>query len=293
MTQKISVPLAVEKVLFRIALREGGRVTLARAFAELPISIEDLERHADAAVDGRVLLKDDWGEFLSYDLPELKSTQGALPVPGEGCATCGAEVPPLEVEPPPAQESAAPASETAPAAPIAPPPAGAQRPVVCDGCYGAIRRAARVRDASALAWLKSLWKTEEDPEKVGQVEHEIVHVALKQGGTAITHTAIAAQTMLSAAAVKECLDRFALRRYVRVGVAPAGDTLVYTFPPGLTYPTALYKRFKRDDGLPGGGRVEPRKPLEVKSKPVATPELKIVVKEKRQRPGRGFLRRGG
>ncbi len=276
MTLEITVRTAVEKVLFRLALIEGGRVAILRAFIELPLSVEDLEGHADAAVDGRVILRDDWGEFLFYDLPELKSQPGIAPPSLDDCPTCGRERPPV------APPEPAPGGSSEPATAPAPP-----RPVVCDDCFAAIRRAARVRDASVLARVKSFWRPEDPPEKVAQVEHEIFHVALGLGSSGITHTAIVARTRLPAALVKECLDRALSRRYVARDVLPSGDALAYRFPPDLAYPAPLYRRFKGHErtGLEGTheGRSRDRA-IEVKAKP--TTDLKIVVKDRRQRPGR-------
>ena len=46
---------------------------------------------AQDAVDGRVLYKDDFGEVLSYDLPEVKGSTSAVPTPSEDCPTCGGD----------------------------------------------------------------------------------------------------------------------------------------------------------------------------------------------------------
>jgi hypothetical protein len=266
-----SIPLAVEKVLFRLAVLEGGRVAIARAFVELPLSLEELEKQADKAVDGRVLLKDDFGEVLAYELPEVKSG-GTAPAPPDDCPMCGG-----------ARRGAQTAEGGAPP----------ERPLLCDGCYRAVWRGLRSHRESTLSKLKSFWKAPpEPPEKVAAVEHEIFHVALRLGagdpsGPGVTHTTIAAQSRLSAAVVKDCLERFQLRRYVRFEVSDSG-TFVYRFPQGLVYSESQFRRFRDDDS----GRVvlEPR-PAPT-SEPPAKPgepakDLKIVVKDKRQRPGRG------
>src|SRR5262245_18611875 len=65
-TQELAIPLAVEKVLFRLALLEGGTVPIVRAFLELPLALEVLEHEADKCSDGAAILKDEWGEFLGY-----------------------------------------------------------------------------------------------------------------------------------------------------------------------------------------------------------------------------------
>src|SRR5262245_33498324 len=71
--QGLTIALAVEKVLFRLALLEGGSVPIVRAFLELPLALEVLEHEADKCSDGAAILKDEWGEFLGYSFPELQS----------------------------------------------------------------------------------------------------------------------------------------------------------------------------------------------------------------------------
>jgi hypothetical protein len=264
-----SIPLAVEKVLFRLAVLEGGRVAIARAFVELPLSLEELEKQADKAVDGRVLLKDDFSDVLAYELPEVKSG-GVVPAPPDDCPMCGGERP----------RGAEPAE-------------GPPRPLLCDGCYRAIRRVIRSHRESTLSKLKSFWKAPpEPPEKVAAVEHEIFHVALRLGAgnpsaSGVTHTTIAAQSRLSAAVVKDCLERFQLHRYVRFEVSDSG-TFVYRFPQGLVYPESQFRRFRDDDTARVELEPRPAATSEPPAKPVdSTKDLKIVVKDKRQRPGRG------
>lgn len=217
MIPDLPIPLAVEKVLFRLALLEGGRVTLARAFLELPLAIEVLEQEADKAADGSAIFKDMFGEFLAYDFPELKV--GGKIAPPNDCPTCGRSAP-------------------------EPAEAGQRSGLVCDTCYRAVGRASRQHAEGALDRLKHYWKgeQEEDPVKVAQIEHEIFYVALRLGGQDLTHTSVAAQSRLASAQVKDRLDRLAQRKYIQCGLPPSGDVIVFRLPAGLTYPETLYKR---------------------------------------------------
>jgi hypothetical protein len=260
--QGVSVAHAVEKVLFRIALSEAGRVPLARLFVELPLALEVLEEEADKAADGTAILKDDWGEYLAYDFPELRGA--AAPVPPGDCPTCGASRA-LTVD------------------------SLSRSGVVCDPCYRAVRRAAQ-GEQGTFDRIKHFFKgeDEQDPVKIAFVEHEIFFVALRFGSPELTHTQIAAQTRLPAAQVKERLDRLAGRRYIRQGLTPTGDALAYRFPPGLTYPESLYRRLAADERppRPGTGRPAPvvrSRPAEVPPPAPPAPKLNIVVKDRRDR----------
>lgn len=286
MTQELELAFAVEKVLFRLALSEGGRVPLARAFIELPLALEVLEQEADKAADGTAIFKDEWGDFLSYEFKELLSAP-AGPPPSD-CPTCGRPHDP-ETE------------------------SGARAPLVCEACFRAVKRASSHHDESALERLRHYWKgeDEQDPAKVALVEHEIFWVALKLGGQELTHTSIAAQTRLPAAQVKERLERLAARKYIRVGLMPSGDALAYRFPTNLAYPEHLWRRMQgalittSDDSSKSDKKARTTGPFSLRprdSKPPADipppppppppkPKLDIKVKDVRDRgprrpPGR-------
>ena len=228
MTQELAIPLAVEKVLFRLALLEGGSVPLVRAFLELPLALEVLEHEADKCSDGAAILKDEWGEFLGYNFPELQAVAASNSAAPQDCPTCGRPLPESAKPAPPAEGQ----------------PAPTRGPLVCEPCYRSVRRAAQKHDEGTVDRIKHFFKgeDEQDLHKIALVEHEIFYVAYRLNQRELTHTAIAAQTRLAAAAVKERLDRLAGRRYIRVGLLPSGDALAYRFPPGLTYPESLYRR---------------------------------------------------
>ncbi|MBI3725823.1 hypothetical protein HY251_17995 [bacterium] len=291
----LTVSLAVEKVLYRLAILEGGRVALARAFVELPLAIEVLEQEGDKAADGSTIFKDSFGDFLCYEFLELRNTKG-LVVPHD-CPTCGRAAPESTRLP-------------VPEGPVEPGrPAIIPGSLVCDGCYRKVARAAGSPDQSTLERIKHYFKgeDEEDPVKVGLVEHEIFYHALRLGGQELTHTAIAAQTRLPAAQVKERLERLAARKYIRQGLVPSGDALAYRFPQGLTYPEAHFRRSQgglswADEtpkstplrNLLGSGLIRARptdsKPIEfpldaapAPPAPPPAPKLNIKVKDTRKR----------
>lgn len=270
---QLTIAHAVEKVLFRIALREGGAVPLCRLFLELPFSLDEVEAAADKVADGVSVVKNEWGEFLTYEFPELMRQQPAA-APAT-CPTCGG------------------------AAPAAPTDGGAEvrAPYVCDPCYRGLRVSGRAQpDQSALGKVKKLFSGDdeaEDPAKVARVEHEIFHVGLSLGLEQLTHTMIAAQSRLTAAEIKTRLDKMAGRRFIHVGLLPSGDAVGYRFPPGLTYPRVLWNRMSgagtegsRPDGT---GKI---RGLQVSAPPPAVIEddkkgpIKIVVTPKGRRPGR-------
>lgn len=271
---ELELSFAVEKVLFRLALLEGGRVPLARAFLELPLALEVLEQEGDKAADGRAIVKDEWSEFLAYDFPELKAATG--PPPQSDCPTCGR--------------------------PHEAPGDGAPRgPLVCEACFRAVRRASGAHDESALERLRHFFKgeDEQDPTKVALVEHEIFYVALRLGGQELTHTSIAAQTRLPAAQVKERLERLAQRKYIRVGLVPSGDALAYRFPLGLSYPEHLWRRMQGalavgdDSSKTPSGKSKTTGPFTLRPRdgrlpanqvaPPPPPKLNIKVKDVRNR----------
>lgn len=221
---QLTVAHAVEKVLFRIALREGGVVPLCRVFLELPFALHEVEAAADKVADGVSVVKNEWGEFLAYEFPELMRQQPVVPAT---CPTCGG------------------------APPAAPTEAGAEvRPaLICDACYRGLRTSGRasMNDSSALQKMKNLFKTAaedavEDPAKAARLEHEVFFIGLSLGVEQFTHTTIAAQSRLPASEIKTRLDRMAARRYIHVGLLPSGDAVGYRFPPGLTYPRVHYGR---------------------------------------------------
>jgi hypothetical protein len=270
MSQEFDLAFAVEKVLFRLALLEGSRVPLARAFLELPLALEVFEHEGDKAADGTTVFKDEFGDFLTYEFKELASASGPAPAPPDDCPTCGRS------------------SET---------PSGTPRgPLVCDPCFRAIKRLS-THDETTLERIRHFFKgeEEEDPAKVALVEHEIFFVALRLGGRELTHTQVAAQTRLPAAQVKERLERLAQRRYIRVGLVPAGDALAYRFPEGLSYPDTLWRRMKGalvadDEGTKpaktkttGPFTLRPRENKPPVEAPPPPPKLNIKVKDVRDR----------
>lgn len=261
----ITIELAVEKVLFRLALRHNGVVPVVRLFLELPLSLEEVEQQADRVADGTSVVKNEWGEFLCYEFPELMTQAPRVP---EGCPTCGDD------------------------SPLAPTEGGAEqrRALLCDGCFNQIRRLAHNKeDPGRLEKLKALLLGDgehEDPVEIARLEHEIFYLGLGLGIDQFTHTTLAAQSREPANKLRARLDKLAARRYIVVGLLPSGDTVGYKFPPGLDYPRAHYRRavdraasastsklrgikLKKDDEAP---------------KPAANSGLKIVIKDRRKRP---------
>lgn len=273
----LTLPFAVEKVLFRLALCEGGAVTLARAFLELPLSLEEVEQYADKAVDGTAMIKNAWGEFLSYEFPELQ--RQAPPAPPNDCPLCGGDGPPLPTEG---------GKET-------------RRAVVCDGCYRKLRRLTeREPDEGVVERLRSFFggEEEEDLRKVALAEHEIFFLGLRLGLTDFTHTSIAAQSRVPSSQLKERLDRMGARRYVHLGLLPTGDAVAYRFPPDLSYPQAHYRRLADPSGAgstkglaigldkPARGASPGRPPVTPTVKPLIRPKvspIKITIRERRDR----------
>lgn len=227
---QLTVAHAVEKVLFRIALREGGVVPLCRVFLELPFALHEVETAADKVADGVSVVKNEWGEFLCYEFPELMRQQPVVPAT---CPTCGGPPPPAPTEG---------GAEVRPA-------------LVCDACYRGLRTSGRAtpNDSSALQKVKNLFKTAaedevEDPAKAARLEHELFFLGLSLGVEQFTHTTIAAQSRHPANELKARLDRMAARRYIHVGLLPSGDAVGYRFPPGLTYPRVHYGRIADPPG---------------------------------------------
>jgi hypothetical protein len=269
----LTVPLAVEKVLFRLALREGGRVSLSRVFLELPCCLEEVEQAADTVADGISVVKDEWGEFLAYEFPELTKSP---PIPATDCPTCGGEAPPAPTE------------------------AGheVRAPLVCDSCFRGLRVARTLPEHSrALDKVKAFFTrasaNEElpDPVKLARLDHEIFAIGLGLGVEQFTHTMIAAHSRLPAADLKTRLDRMAARRYIRQGLLPSGDAVGYRFAPGLSYPRILHARFAEPSSTGKAATAKVVKPEpsvgEVKFDPKpatppapAAPPLKIVIKGK-------------
>ncbi len=263
----LTIPLAVEKVLFRLALQEGGYVTLARLFLELPLSLEEVEEYADKVVNGYSVRKDEFGEFLAYEFPEL---QRQMPPATIGdCPGCGGKAPPAPTE------------------------GGVEvrAPALCQRCYDKVKGLARHQpDEGVVTKLKSFFKgeEEEDLRKVAEAEHEIFYLGLRLGLEQFTHTTIAAQSRLPSQALKQRLDRMGGRRYIHAGLLPSGDAVAYRFPRGLTYPEPHYDRFKErkiksaDVEIEATARGEPRAPLIGRLEP-KKPELKITIKGRRDR----------
>lgn len=267
---QLSVPLAVEKVLFRLALRDGGHVTLARAFLELPFSLEEVETAADAFADGVSVVKNEWGEFLSYEFPEMQKAEQAFTA--TDCPVCGG--------PPPATPTEGGVEVRA--------------PIVCDSCYRGLRVARARPDTGALTKVKALFgkgEEPEDPVKAAKLEHEIFFFAMSLKVEQFTHTMLAAHSRHPSTELKARLDRMAGRRFVHVGLLPSGDAVGYRLPPGLSYPRPLYNRIAEPTGSTGRARaldldVEPKgeaaKP-KVEVRPPPKPKLNITVTPKERR----------
>lgn len=269
----ITVPLTVEKVLFRLALLNSGVVPIARVFIELPLSLEEIEEYSDQVADGRSILKNQWGEFLTYEFPELMRQQVKPKL--DDCPACGEDLPPAPTE------------------------GGVEvrRPLLCDACYRSLKRLnAASPDETVMDRLKGFFRgeEEEDPLQVMQTEHEIFFLGLRLGIEQFTYTTLAAQSRLPSTQLKERLDRMAGRRYINVGLLPEGDAVGYRFPPDLDYPKVHYKRLKPEQH---SGRVdvtldlppepelppEPPKPAPlIRTRPVKK-KLNIRIKGRRTR----------
>lgn len=274
---QLTVAHAVEKVLFRIALREGGIVPLCRAFLELPFSLHEVEQAADKVADGVSVVKNEWGEFLTYEFPELMRQQPVVPAT---CPTCGG------------------------APPAAPTEAGKEvRPaLICDSCYRGLRMSGRgaAGDSSTLSRVKKLFSSGgaedevEEPAKAARIEHELFFLGLSLGVDQFTQTTIAAQSRLPSSELKNRLDRMAARRYIHVGLLPSGDAVGYRFPPNLSYPRSHYSRIgdapstdrkERIRGLQVTPIDEPREEKRGPPQPgpPPPPPIKIVVTPKGKR----------
>lgn len=272
---QVTLPLAVEKAMFRLALRDAGVVPIARLFLELPLSIEEVEQYADRVADGQAVVKNEWGEFLTYEFPELMRQ---APSVSDDCPTCGGDAPPAPTE------------------------AGAEvRPtLLCDSCYRQLRlQATATPDEGTLEKIKGVFFRQgesDSPADVARLEHEIFFLALRTGMDQFTHTSLAAQSRHPAVKLKERLDRMAARRYIHVGLLPSGDTVGYRLPTGLSYPRVHYTRIS--GALPAvttpvGGRIKglkadlgstPPAGSERRPAPVIRPNpLKIVIKDRRER----------
>ncbi|MBL4844138.1 MAG: hypothetical protein JKY65_01315 [Planctomycetes bacterium] len=275
---KLTSALAVEKVLYRLALLHEGTVSIARVFLEMPTSLEEVEQHADLVADGRSVVRNDFGEYLTYDFPEL---QRQMPPPPADCPTCFGELAEPSTEGGELQRSG----------------------VICDKCYSALQRIQNAQpDPTTLARLSDFFRGEEEAEdlaRVARIEHEIFYLALRSGLEQFTHTTIAAQSRLPADQIKERLDRMAARRYLKVGLLPSGDAVAYTVPEGLSYPGRLYERHTGESLRPASRRLEldlevdsgedetPPKPWpSVRATPrtPSKPPPKITIKSRRQRP---------
>ena len=262
----MTIELAVEKVLFRLALMHNGVVPVVRLFLELPISLEEVESQADRVSDGNSVVKNEWGEFLTYEFPELMTQTPRVP---EGCPTCGDDPPPAPTEG--GQEQ--------------------RRALLCDACYGQIRRLAHTQeDSGRLEKLKALLFNDEegeDPVEVARLEHEIFYLGLGLGIAQFTPPTLAAQSREPANKLRARLDKLAARRYIVVGLLPSGDTVGYKFPAGLDYPRAHYRRaVDRNPGLTSTGKLRGIKLKRDDDPPKPPPSsgLKIVIKDRRQRP---------
>ena len=283
--------LAVEKVLYRLALMHEGSVSIARGFIELPLSLEEFEQHADQVADGRSVVRNDYGEFLRYDFPEL---QRQSPLAPDDCPICFGE---------------APSSSTA---------AGVEQraPLVCATCYRSLQRIQRTQpDETTWAKLSHFFRGEEEEQDLGQVariEHEIFFLGLRSGLAQFTHTTIAAQSRLPGDQIKERLDRMGARRYLKVGLLPSGDAVAYSAPMELSYPGPLYERLTGQATRPPSRRVElrvdlkdevvespnswpsvrtaPRTPAPLPAEPAPAPkpapQIEITIKSRRDRPPR-------
>jgi hypothetical protein len=279
---KLTPALAVEKVLYRLALLHEGSVSAAQAFLELPISLEEVEQYGDHVADGRSVVRNDFGEYLAYDFPEL---QRQMPAPPQDCPTCFGDIDPAPTE-----------------------GGQVQRPgLICDTCYGSLQSIQTTEpDETTFAKLSHFFRGEEESEDlkvVARIEHEIFFLALRSDLPQFTHTTIAAQSRLPADQIKERLDRMAARRYLKVGLLPTGDAVAYSIPQGLTYPRALYERHTGESLRPPSRRLElgvesrseepasaPKSWPSVRATPrtPAKPPPKITIKSRRQRPPSGL-----
>lgn len=268
---QLTIPFAVEKVLFRLALREGGTVPIARAFLELPCSLEELEAAADGFADGVSVVKNEWSEFLTYEFPELQRATGAAAP--DDCPTCGGACPPAPTEA---------------GVPV-------RAPLLCDACHRGVRVSRSKPDPGFLDKVKKLVKQDEeqeDPARVAKLEHEIFFLGLSLGVDQITHTMLAAQSRNPSTELKARLDKMAARRYIHVGLLPSGDAVGYRFPPGLKYPRVLWQRIADPSGgtaKVGAIDLEERRraaAIHAPPPPPPKPQIKIVVTPKdRRRPG--------
>lgn len=248
---KLTVPLAVEKVLYRLALMSAGRVSLARLFLELPLGLEEVEEYADQVVNARTVQKDLLGDFVEYLFPELQSQ--LPPTAFDDCPACGRSAPP------------------------APTVAGeaVRAPILCDRCYGRTRTLARQEpDQGVVDKLRHLLLSEEEDEdlaKVAAADHEVFFLGLKLGVAEFTHTTIAAISQLPSRTLKERLDRMGARRYIHMGVMEDGAAVCYRFPAGLTYPRPLYERIL-------GPKVRTAEDMELDVKETPRPALNLKVR---------------
>jgi hypothetical protein len=274
---ELTPQLAVEKCLYRLALHHAGAVTIARAFLELPLSLEEVEEYADAVSDGRSVVRNEWSEHLTYEFPELVRQMPNAP---DDCPLCFGPRPPACTEGGEDQ----------------------RRSHVCDECYKTLKRLHQTQpNATVMGKLAHFFRGEEEEENLVEVallEHEIFYVGLRAGIKDFTHTTIAAQSRRPAHQIKERLDRMAARRYIQVGLLETGDAVAYTFPPDLTYPRKHYERLEppkrpssrltdqvtlevTPDAEP---EVKPFKPLPKVSAKPKKPPLKITIKSRRDRP---------
>lgn len=277
---KLTPALAVEKVLYRLALLHEGSVSIARAFLEMPISLEEVEQFGDLVADGRSVVRNDFGEYLAYDFPEL---QRQMPAPPNDCPTCFGEIQPAPTEGGEIQRTG----------------------LICDSCYTSLQKIQKTEpDETSFAKLSHFFRGEEEAEdlkEVARIEHEIFFLALRSDLPQFTHTTIAAQSRLPADQIKERLDRMAARRYLKVGLLPTGDAVAYTIPGGLSYPRALYERHTGESLRPPSRRLEldvesrgedpaPKSWPSVKATPrtPTKPPFKITIKSRRQRPPSGL-----
>ncbi|MEZ6188043.1 MAG: hypothetical protein R3F62_23930 [Planctomycetota bacterium] len=257
--------------MFRLALMHKGEVPIARLFLELPFSLEEVEENGDKVADGTAVVKNEWGEFLTYEFPELVNVPTSV---FDTCPTCGRDAPPAPTE------------------------GGVQvrAPLLCESCYRQLKLKRGQNEEGRLERLKEwFFKNEEesDPVELAELEHEIFYLAAKIGAQ-FTHTAIAAQSRHASGKLKQRLDRMAARRYIQLGLLPSGDTVGYRLPPEVTYPQSAYARLRGE-----GSAVNPPRPRvrvsESGHRPAVTPPqaptprpgLKIVIKDRRERGGGG------
>lgn len=277
----LTIPLAVEKTLYRLALREKGVVSLARLFLELPLSLQEVEEYADKIADGHSVMKNEWGEHLCYEFPELQRQM--VPAPDD-CPVCGGDAPPVPTEG---------------GVPV-------RRSLLCNVCFAQLRKLHRKEpdDPGMVEKMKSWFTGDDDQDfvRVARTEHEIFHLGLNLGVEQFTHTTLAMQSRLPSSQIKERLDWMAQRRYIQVGLLPTGDAVAYSFPKGLDYPQTHYRRLTDDgtktakfnieieaeDAPPAdevlGGPVPRAKPA---IRPVIKPKkppLQIRIKSRRTRP---------